>query len=101
MLRKLLAHAAIVLSGMYIVFFFIDRVNSAMSFINNGITKRLLLALGLISIANAAYLIHDDRARVRRQQARLKEQRAARQREQRAARRPADGYSYRSRRGTY
>ena len=34
MLRKLLPHAAIILSGMYVVFFFLDRVNAAI--INSG-----------------------------------------------------------------
>lgn len=70
MLRKILPHAAIVISGMYLVFFLIDRVNSAMAFINNGITKRLLLVLCAISVVNAIYLIRDDRRKVRQQQAR-------------------------------
>ena len=48
MLRKILPHAAIILSMMYFVFFCIDRVNSAMAFINNDITKWLLVILGVI-----------------------------------------------------
>ena len=65
MLRKLLPHAAIILSGMYFVFFFIDRVNTAMAFINNNITKRLLFALCVISIVEAVWLIRDDRRKTR------------------------------------
>lgn len=78
MLRKILPHAAIVISGMYLVFFLIDRVNSAMGFINNDITKRLLLILCAISVVNALYLIRDDRKRLRQQQARA----AARRKQQ-------------------
>lgn len=37
-----LAHAAIVLSGMLMVLLAIDRVNEAMMFIDNDITKTLL-----------------------------------------------------------
>ena len=85
MLRKLLPHAAIILSGMYLVFFLIDRVNSAMAFINNGITKRLLLILCVISTINAIWLIRDDRKRLRQQQARA----AARKRQQAQSQKPS------------
>lgn len=61
MLKKLLAHAAIILSAMYVVFFHIDCVNSAMAFIDNPITKTLLYVLAAVSVINAAFLIHDDR----------------------------------------
>ena len=64
MLRKLLPHVAIVLSNMYLVFFAIDRVNSAMSFINNNITKILLVVLCIISTINAAFLILDQRRKI-------------------------------------
>lgn len=65
MLRKILPHAAIIISMMYFVFFFIDRVNSAMAFINNGMTKGLLFILCMITIINALMLIADDRRRTR------------------------------------
>lgn len=81
MLRKLLPHAAIILSGMYFVFFFIDRVNTAMAFINNNITKRLLFALCVISIVEAVWLIRDDRRKTRQQQARAEATRRQRQAE--------------------
>lgn len=74
MLRKLLPHAAIVISAMYFVFFFIDRVNSAMAFINNGITKGLLFALCVISILNSVRLISIDRRAERARQRRRREQ---------------------------
>ena len=61
MLRKILPHAAIILSAMYFVFYCIDRVNPIMSFINNNITKALLVILGVISVINAVILISGDR----------------------------------------
>lgn len=54
---KLMPHISIIISVMMIVFFFIDRVNSAMAFINNDITKMLLLILSIISIINSIFLI--------------------------------------------
>ena len=68
MLRKLLPHAAIILSLMYFVFYAIDRVNPVMAFIDNEITKALLVLLGAIACANAVLLIRDDRARERKRQ---------------------------------
>ena len=51
---------------MYFVFFCIDRVNSAMAFINNDITKWLLVILGVISIYDAVLLIVEDQKRAER-----------------------------------
>ncbi len=75
MLRKLLCHGSIVISVMYFVFFGIDRVNTAMCFIDNEITKVLLVVLGVFSIINACILIHEDRVRERRRQRRLEQKR--------------------------
>lgn len=58
---KLMPHISIIISVMMIVFFFIDRVNSAMAFINNDITKILLLILSIISIINSIFLIYYQR----------------------------------------
>ena len=77
MLRKILPHVSIVLSNMYIVFFLIDRVNSAMSFINNDLTKWLLVFSSLVSIVNAISLIHDERRRVAFREKKRKQQLAA------------------------
>jgi len=78
MLRKLFPHAIIVLSLMYAVFFFIDRVNPAMAFINNNITKVLLLVLCIAAIFNAVGTIRINRLQERRRQQRLQRQRQAR-----------------------
>lgn len=77
MLRKILPHVSILLSNMYIVFFLIDRVNTAMAFINNNITKWLLLFASLISIANSIFLIHDERKRIVFREKRRRQQLAA------------------------
>lgn len=55
--KSVLAHASIVLSGMLLVLLAIDRVNEAMMFIDNDITKGLLWALCTVSILNAARLL--------------------------------------------
>lgn len=62
----LIEHAVIIISLMYFVFFFIDRVNSPMAFINNDITKVLLFILCVLSIFNSVRLISADRRAERR-----------------------------------
>lgn len=55
--RVILPHLTIVLSGMLIVLLAIDRVNSAMMFIDHRITKGLMLVLCIASILNGAQLL--------------------------------------------
>ena len=85
MLRKILPHVSILLSNMYIVFFLIDRVNGAMAFINNDLTKWLLVIASVVSIANALMLIREERSRIRREEMRRAQQRAAARRSRSAA----------------
>lgn len=59
-LRRLLPHAAILICNMYVVFYLIDRVNTAMNFIDNGLTKGLLLALCVIALVNCRALLRLD-----------------------------------------
>lgn len=66
LIRKLCAHCAIILSGMYIVFYCIDRVNPAMSFIDNGTTKLLLVILAALSVLNGIFVIAQERRNLRR-----------------------------------
>ena len=63
MLRKIIPHATIVLCNMYVVFYLIDRVNPAMEFITNEITKFLILLMCILSTVNAALIIYDQRRR--------------------------------------
>lgn len=83
MLRKLFPHSIIVISLMYVVFYFIDRVNPAMAFINNSITKVLLLVLCIAAILNAILTIRYNRMQERRRQQRLRQQQLQRQRQAR------------------
>ncbi|MCR4621929.1 MAG: hypothetical protein K5663_07585 [Clostridiales bacterium] len=53
LVNTLTLNAAIIISLMYLVFFGIDRVNTAMEFINNDITKWLLVILAVITIYNS------------------------------------------------
>lgn len=62
-IRTVLPHVVIVFSLMYIVFFVIDCVNSAMVFINNNMTKVLLLMLAVLAELVAYRFLDDDRLR--------------------------------------
>ena len=46
----LLPHLTVVLALMTVTFFVIDRFNDAMAFLNNGITKILVLILSLFAL---------------------------------------------------
>jgi uncharacterized integral membrane protein len=47
-------HANIILGIMFVVFFFLDRVNPAMEFLSSDISKWLLLFFSLCAITNGA-----------------------------------------------
>ncbi len=59
--RKILPHAAIVLAGMLVVFFVIDRINKPMGFMTNEFHKIITFALALLAIYMAVRLISIDR----------------------------------------
>ena len=63
MLRKIVPHATIILAVMMLVFFCIDRVNPAMAFINNDITKWLLCLFSVCAVGTSVILIANDRRR--------------------------------------
>ena len=50
LVKKLLPHVMIVISGMLIVFFVIDRFNKPMGFMPNEFHKRLTFALAILAI---------------------------------------------------
>lgn len=52
-IHELLCHATIVLAGMFLVFFCIDRVNSAMGFIDSEISKWVLLLFCLCALTSS------------------------------------------------
>ena len=66
-IRQLAPHVSILICNMYIVFYLIDCVNTAMCFIDNGFTKGLLVIMCLISAWNSWILIQS-RRRVRARQ---------------------------------
>ncbi|MDD4797773.1 MAG: hypothetical protein PHO66_08405 [Eubacteriales bacterium] len=57
MLRKAVPHATIILSIMMMVFFIIDRVNTAFAALNNDISDWLLAGLCVCAATTAVYLI--------------------------------------------
>ena len=79
-IRYGLYHITLILALMYIVFFCIDRVNTAMMFINNDITKWLLLVMSVLTIFNTLQFIFAERERLRRRLARQQQSRSARRR---------------------
>lgn len=65
---NILCHATIVLSGMFIVFFCIDRVNPAMGFIDSEISKWTLLLFCLVSLGSSIVSIRAIRKALRKRQ---------------------------------
>lgn len=55
-------HISIVISGMMIVFFIIDRYNKKMRFMEDDMTKVLVFILSISAIATAIMLIHNQRS---------------------------------------
>lgn len=76
---EMLPHGAILIANMYIVFFLIDRVNTAMCFIDNDITKGLLVIMCLLSVIISASGIHHHR-RAEKRRAMKKKRRHSRAR---------------------
>ena len=66
-MKKILNHSAIILSPPPLTLFVIDKINSAMQFIENDITKALILVLAAVSTVNAIIAISADRKKRKRQ----------------------------------
>lgn len=64
-LADLLPHASLILSLMMITFLITDKYNRAMAFINNDITKTLMLILAVLVIVQSVLMIRDSRRRIR------------------------------------
>lgn len=58
---RLLPHVAIVIAGMLIVFFVIDRINKPMAFMTNEFHKQLTFFLSILSIGMAVRIISRSR----------------------------------------
>lgn len=80
---KTLPHVSIVISGMLVVFFCIDRVNKPMGFMTNEFHKIITFILALLSIGYSVFIISyqrrmerlEEQQRVRALQARRQAQR--------------------------
>ncbi len=60
-IERILPHISIVLSGMLIVFFILDRFNPAMGYLDNSAERVVLLTLALTSTINAIQLVAHQR----------------------------------------
>lgn len=56
-IKNLLPHVSLILSGMFITFFILDKLNPNMAFINNDATKLLLLLFAIVSLIVSLRLI--------------------------------------------
>jgi O-antigen/teichoic acid export membrane protein len=65
--RKYLSHALAILSGMFIVFFALDIRNPAMAWIDNRITKALLIIYAVSTMTLAVSVLRGVRRAERRQ----------------------------------
>ena len=66
-MKRILNHSAVILSLFYLTLFVIDKINSAMQFIENDITKALILVLAAVSTVNAIFAISADRKKRKKQ----------------------------------
>ena len=62
-LAGILPHVCLILSLMMITFLITDRYNRAMAFINNDITKGLMMVLAVLVIVESVLLIRNNRKR--------------------------------------
>lgn len=67
-MKTLTGHGAIILTLMYIALLIADHYNPTMDFINNSVTKGLILLLCLFSVYNAVVVVSRERARARRRE---------------------------------
>ena len=65
-LRAVLPHATLILSLMMLTLFIIDRVNEAMAFLNNDLTKWVLAVFALLTAVLSVLTILRDERRHRR-----------------------------------
>lgn len=87
-LLKIVPHVTIVISGMLIVFFAIDRVNKAMGFMTNEFHRVITFILALLSVGQSIAIIAFQRKRERQIEARRRQEaqkRRAAQQTRRAA----------------
>ena len=69
MAKKILAHFCVIMFLVFLTLFVVDQINSAMGFVNNQITKVLMIVTLPIAIVTMYLYINDMRAEQRRRMA--------------------------------
>jgi hypothetical protein len=72
-MKTLAGHGSIILTLMFVTLLIVDRYNPTMDFINNNVTKALILLLCLFSVYDAVLVLSGARARVRRREEKRRE----------------------------
>jgi hypothetical protein len=65
-IRSILPHVIIILSGIFLVLLILDNYNPTMNFIDNTISMKLFWAYGILSIINSILFIAENRKDWRR-----------------------------------
>ena len=60
-IKSALPHICVILSGLFITFFIVDKFNAEMAFINNDASKLLLLLFCIVSVAVSSMMIWRNR----------------------------------------
>ncbi len=69
--RSILPHIIIILSGIFLVFLILDNYNPTMNFINNTVSTKLFWAYCIISIVNSIIVIVYNRKSFREKNSKL------------------------------
>ncbi len=66
-IKNILPHIIIILSGIFIVFLILDNYNPTMNFINNTISIKLFWIFCILSIVNSVFLVISNRKAFRKE----------------------------------
>ena len=67
-IRNIVPHIIIILSGIFIVFLILDNYNPTMNFISNTISIKLLWVFCILSIVNSVFLVISSRKAFRKEE---------------------------------
>lgn len=68
LLKSILPHIIVILSGIFIVFLILNSYNPTMNFLTNPISLKLFWAFCILSIVNAIITIVQNRRSIRKEQ---------------------------------
>ena len=66
-IKNILPHIIIILSGIFIVFLILDNYNPTMNFINNTISMKLFWVFCILSIVNSVMIVISNRKALRKE----------------------------------